>query len=449
MKETTFEEQSSLKIYSLGIVTKGAGKTLGEIMVTPIEAMNIQKPGLIDKNKIEFKGSHPDDKGVSVDGNVKAENFVKATWICIGTSNRVTPPIVYPNETVLLYRYSNNDVFYWTSIFHEADLRKKESAIFGFSNLSVAKGWKDGAPVAYGKDTGYWVEIDAIKKLVSLTTPNNDGEFAKYVFEIDVAKATLTISDDKKNIIKIDSKKGIEITTEMKVFVSGKNEVTVKSDKIINLTAPKVHVSGNMSVAGTLKANRLSVSGNVTIGGSLTCGSISGGSITGSSLTLGGGGGASVASVPVREPSSTANNDSVLAANNLTTTGTADANRSNNTGWSGVDYEVSEVEYTPTVDRTVISNPAGNFTAGTNESPGQFATTIKQLHENWLNSPEGIANTAAKEVVISTMTNAVSTGNYVDLKDTFANVTSDVKTTSTALVAEMVMAFKSGEDTLS
>lgn len=274
MKETTFEEQSSLKIFSLGIVVKSEDPVTKEIQVSPIETMNVQQPGIISQNKIEFRGSHPDAKGVSVTGNVKAENYVKAKWICIGTSNRVSSPSVYPNETVLLFRYSNNDLYYWTSIFHEPELRKKEAATFGISNLSVAKGWTGNTPIAYTKDTGYWLNIDAIKKIVAFTTPDNDGEFAKYTFEIDVAKSTLTINDNKKNVIKIDSKKGIEITSDLKTIIKGKTAVDVESSSVINLTAPNVIVSGNLTVKGKLSASGLALTGSANISGDITCGTV-------------------------------------------------------------------------------------------------------------------------------------------------------------------------------
>lgn len=274
MKETTFEEQSSLKIYSLGIVVKAQDPVTKEIQVSPIESMNVQQPGVISQNKIEFRGSHPDDKGVSVTGNVKAENYVKAKWICIGSSNRVTAPNVYPNETVLLFRYSNNDVFYWTSIFHEPELRKKEAATFGVSNMSVAKGWTGNIPVAYTKDTGYWLDIDAVKKIVSFTTPDNDGEFAKYTFEINVADSILTIKDNKTNTVKLDSKKGIEVTSDLKVVIKGKAQVDIESSKLVNLKAPKVVVSGNLTVKGKITCNELAVNKAVQINESLNVNSI-------------------------------------------------------------------------------------------------------------------------------------------------------------------------------
>lgn len=269
MKETTFEDQSSLKIYSLGIVVKAEDPDTKEIQVSPIESMNLQQPGMISQNKIEFRGSHPDDKGISVAGDVKAENYVKAKWICIGSSNRVTAPDVYPNETVLLFRYSNNDVYYWTSIFHEPELRKKEAVTFGVSNLSVTKGWTGNTPIAYTKDTAYWFDIDAVKKMVSLSTPNNDGEFAKYTFEIDTAKSTLKINDNRGNSVAIDSRKGITVTSEMKVLVRGKAQVDVESSTLINLTAPRVVVNGNLVVKGKITCNELDVNQSVQVNAGL------------------------------------------------------------------------------------------------------------------------------------------------------------------------------------
>lgn len=264
MKETTFEEQSSLKIYSLGIVIKAAvsGNKDGEIMVSPIEAMNVQPSGIIANNGTEFRGGHPDEKGVSGSAKVKSQNYVKAKWIALGDANRVTAPTVYPNETVLLYRYGNHDVFYWTTAFHEPDLRKKEVANFAFSNLSKKDGWdKSGKAVSFDKDSSYWLEVNPPEKIVKFTTPNNDGEVSKFTVEIDNAKGKLTLEDNMGNSIIIDSKEGITILSN--------KDVTIEAKGTLFLKASNTKVSGDMDISG-----QLTVSGGINTGGDIRAGTI-------------------------------------------------------------------------------------------------------------------------------------------------------------------------------
>lgn len=263
MKETTFDEQSSLKIYSLGIVIKSEdAPASGRIMVSPVESMNIQAPGVIGDNHNEFKASHPNEKGQSTPGTLTAENYVKAKWMSLGASNRVTPPTVHPNETVLLFRYGNDDTFYWTTLFHEPDLRKKESAAFAFSNLSTAKGWGgDGKAVKFDKSTSYWFEVDTTKKIASFTTPKNDGEAASFSITVDAGKGSLTLQDDKGNSITIDSNSGITVTS--------KTNVQVTAAGSISLAAAQSSSTGPFSVGGSL-----SVAGSISGGGDIHVGTV-------------------------------------------------------------------------------------------------------------------------------------------------------------------------------
>lgn len=281
MKETTFDEQSSLKIYSLGIVVKSenAKKNDGVIMVSPVESMNIQTPGVILNNHNKFQGGHKNEKGVATKADVTAESYVKAQWISLGSSNRASPPDVYPNETVLLFRYGNHDVFYWTCIFHEPHLRKKEIASYAFSNLSNGKGWSEkGEAVAFDKGSSYWFEVDSFKKLVSFTTPDNDGEFSKFSITIDTDKGIFKVEDNKKNSFIIDSRKGIEVNTDKDVSISATGSITLSSKKSISLSAPSSSSKGNFSITGNLD-----VKGDIRVTGTVYCKEV---------VTSGGGGGA-------------------------------------------------------------------------------------------------------------------------------------------------------------
>lgn len=224
MKETTFDEKSGLKVFSLGIVIEGVNPKgpPDEIIVSPIESMNIQIPGLMVTPKKELRAGHPDEKGKVTKNKLDIQDYVKAKWLPYGVSNRVTPPTVYPNETVILFKYSNNDVYYWTTMMHEPDLRKKESGTFAFSNLPRAKGWDSkGKPISYDKSTSYWFEVDSFKKLVSLTTPKNDGEKAVYTFAINGEAGTVTISDDEGSSIVLTTKVGISIMTGYSIGIGG------------------------------------------------------------------------------------------------------------------------------------------------------------------------------------------------------------------------------------
>lgn len=235
MKETTFEEKSGLRLFSLGIVIEGVNpnRPPDEIIVSPIESMNIQTPGLMVTPKKELRAGHPDEKGKVTKNKLEIQDYVRAKWISLNGSNRVTPPTVYPNETVILYKYSNHDEYYWSGAMHEPHLRRKEAASFAFSNMPAKKGWdKDGKPIAYNRCSSYWFEVDSFKKLVSLTTPKNDGEKAAYVFSINGVSGTVTISDDKGTSITLNTDIGISIITVGSVNIIGPQGVNIRGARV-------------------------------------------------------------------------------------------------------------------------------------------------------------------------------------------------------------------------
>lgn len=260
MKETTFEEQSGLRIYSLGIVIKQAplDTTDGVIMVSPIESMNAQTPGVIANNKNEFRGNHPDEKGKTVKTTIKADNFVKAKWLAMGGGYQITAPEVFPNETVILYRYGNHDVFYWTTALHEPHLRKTEAAKFAFSSMSSEKGWdKDGKPIKYDEKSSYVLDVNGHKKVVKFTTPTNGNEPCLLTIEINAKSGSITLKNDKGDSVVI-SKGGVSIASTGEVRISAK-KLKVECD---------THIAGSLIVdaggdfGGVVKAKKFITKGS-------------------------------------------------------------------------------------------------------------------------------------------------------------------------------------------
>ena len=241
MKDTTFSESSELRIYSLGIVVANLGSFIN---VSPVETFNVQTSGVISKNKNEYTAQHPDERGVVNKTKVSSNNLLQARWLPLAASNRATAPTVYPNETVLLWRYGNEDRFFWTSLFHETHLRKTESAVYSYSNLpdrvGVGKGWSDEkTPNEYTRMTSYWMEINALSKIVSFTTPKNDGEVTTYSVSINTGAGLLDISDGMHNSIMIDSAQGLIVINarEKLVLNAGKGGIHLNSKNGIHMNA--------------------------------------------------------------------------------------------------------------------------------------------------------------------------------------------------------------------
>jgi len=235
--------ESELKIYSLGIVVETKPENTDIILVTPIEVFNIQEPGLIkEKYKKLHKGDLPDIEDKVLETEIKSANYLRAKWLPIETSNRVTPPDVVRGETVLLFKFSNIDEYYWTTIFREPELRRLEEVLYSYSNLK--KGIEK-----YDKNSSYWIEYNTKKKFIHLHTSDNDGELSSYDIRINTKDGILTILDKQKNEIKLNS-------------VNSVLEITTNSNVVIN--SPAVVLNGNVYVNGNLNC-----SGNISADGSI------------------------------------------------------------------------------------------------------------------------------------------------------------------------------------
>lgn len=243
--------ESNLKLYSLGIVVETKPPGTDIILVSPIEVLNIQKPGSIKDNSTKFEGSLKNVDNKSFKSELRASNYLKAKWLPFGQSNRITAPDVVANETVILFKFGDVDEYYWTTIFREVELRRLETVLYGFSNI------KNGI-TPFDKSTSYWLEVDTKNKTVKFHTSMNDGEYTEYNITIDTKTGTLNISDKKNNFIHLDSSKDhITINTNSSITAITKN---------FNVNAPNILLNGNVVITQNLQVNNgVAASGNVTM----------------------------------------------------------------------------------------------------------------------------------------------------------------------------------------
>ena len=245
MKEETFKESSELRFYSVGVVFKGnstiSGTTgnvnsVSQIKVSPIETMNAQKQGPIE----EF-------------------NTVTAEWLAISQPNRTSAPNVYPNQSVMLYKYANTEQYFWVTMRNEADLQRAETAIYAFSNIPADDGWEtDTKPVSMNASNSYFISIGGSG--IFVTTPDNRGEVAKYRIGIDCKNGKISISDNLSNSLTLDSKKG-------NLVVETKTRIHLKTPGLMTLEAKDVSVKGTFYTDGDINCK-----GDVKTGGSLNSG---------------------------------------------------------------------------------------------------------------------------------------------------------------------------------
>jgi len=240
---------SGLKLYSLGIVKVDKSRNSDVIAAIPIEELSLLDGDIINNPTIVHKNSIPNKDTVVSNTEVTADNFITATWIAFGHSNRMTSPDVIHGETVMIFRYMDTDEYYWTTIFREPTIRRKETVVYGYGDLASGN-------ASLNKDNMYYMKVSTHDKVVTLHTSKSDGEPFEYDVILDTSEGVLTIKDDVGNSISMDSRTGTANVTTTKDVVINTNNVTVNAATVVNINTPTLNVS-----------NDLNVGGNVSIGG--------------------------------------------------------------------------------------------------------------------------------------------------------------------------------------
>lgn len=189
---------SKFTVYSYGIVAEPKVLSSREILVTPLETMPFFDGDIRgDEANIKDEFVDKDNKPYAVE--VMSDHTVKAEWLPLGNENRDTPPDVRRGERVLIYRYEQNDKFYWQSTGQDQGLRRLETVVYRFSDNI------DEGVTKLTDQNSYWLEVSTHKQMVQLQTVMNNGEKAAYGIQVDGKEGKFTVKDHLGNHIFIDS----------------------------------------------------------------------------------------------------------------------------------------------------------------------------------------------------------------------------------------------------
>lgn len=253
---------SGLKLYSIGIVRKDKDRTSDYIEVIPVEELPDISGGIDGTEQLKVMESNlPDKEGKINTSKVEGNNFLVAKWLPFSNSNRVSSPDVIKGETVMVFRYMDTDEYHWCTMFREPSLRRLETVVYAFSNL------KDGVE-AFNTDSSYHLTVSTHDKYIKLHTSKNDEEPFEYDITLDTRNGKLSIEDDIKNSIVMDSKVSkTTITTNEDVEVNTKRVVVNASE------STTVNTNGNATInaGGTigLVSNAVNITGPVTFGSTI------------------------------------------------------------------------------------------------------------------------------------------------------------------------------------
>lgn len=190
-------DQSGLRFYGIGVVAIDKPRGSDNIMVSPVEKVPMNNGRVKDTEEVmEYESTGIG--GVKKSDKVTAQAMIQAKWFPLSEGNRQTAPDVQEGESVRLWRYGNSNEYYWTTMYREPGIRRLETVLYCYGNLSTkGKGWD--------KDSSYWHEVSTHDKHMRWQTTQSDGEQFAYNFHISPKDSTVTLEDNIGNQWFMDS----------------------------------------------------------------------------------------------------------------------------------------------------------------------------------------------------------------------------------------------------
>lgn len=259
---------SKFNVYSLAIVAANKPLSSKVIECTPTEIAPMTN-GEVSDTMDKYTAGATDREGAAYQVEMTTTNTVKATWLPMGGSNRMTAPDVRRGELVILYRFADTDELWWATLKDDMHLRKLETVIYAFSGSTVESAKADS-------DNMYFLEVSTHNKLVHFHTSKANGEPYSYDIQINTQHGFIKIQDDVGNFIGFDSKENqLEMVNRdgSKLDINKKN-ITIESTNSITLKSKTVTVDATDIVdkATSIKTNASTItiagSGSVVITGS-------------------------------------------------------------------------------------------------------------------------------------------------------------------------------------
>lgn len=232
---------SKFSIYGVGRVAEDInGAETWDIEAYLVEDLPTTS-GTIGETENENK-EYKDKSGKAYSISTHRSNTVTATWLSFGNYNRATAPSVCKGEYVLLFRYGGEDKFYWIPLFSEFDIRKKETAMFFFSNKT---GMVTQEEV---QQQGYYFKVDTRNKQVSMHTDDSQDEATTYDVIFDTASGIILIEDGNSNAIQLSSTEGIlNFTIDKQITAKVGDQVSVDAGKSVDLKLETFSVTNSQA----------------------------------------------------------------------------------------------------------------------------------------------------------------------------------------------------------
>lgn len=187
----------SFHFYSWGIAAANKKRKSDKLEITPTQDFPFTDDEVSSHvKKINSKGI--DSSGNSFETEVKATVTLSATWMPLGQSNRLTSPDVRRGELVAIYRFSDQDFYYWITAAKAKKIRRTETVIYAFGATKEEN-------VELDASNCYFLEFSGHDKHITLKTSQANGELTQYTFQLNGGEGLATLRDSANNQININT----------------------------------------------------------------------------------------------------------------------------------------------------------------------------------------------------------------------------------------------------
>lgn len=259
---------SMLQLYSLGVVAKNKPLKTYEIEVVPIEDAPMLN-GELNDHMTPYTAKSSNEEGAAYQVDVKVTASIKATWLPIGGSNRMTAPDVRRGEKIAIMRFGDVDKYWWITLTQQEELRRMETVTWAFSGTSDEKAKLDSTNM-------YYFEVSTHAGHVLLHTSKANGEPFSYDIALNTKLGNLMIKDDGGNYISLNSKeRHLEMRNNDGSYMDiNKKNVYIKATDTLTLDAPKIIDKSSTRTSTTTSRtetsssiNAVHASGNLKVNG--------------------------------------------------------------------------------------------------------------------------------------------------------------------------------------
>lgn len=237
-----FNTVSQLRFFSIGVVA--TNKELSEhfVEILPIEYFNFIDGEILDHTE-EYKASGKGIMGNQFEVKIDTTATIRAKWLPLTQTNRITPPDVRRGEQVLIYKFGDVDEYWWCDMMQYKHIRRLETAIWSFSDNREEN-------VEDTPESTYWFEVSTHKKVVHLHTSKSDEEPFVYDIQINTKDGRIVIQDDDHNYIFLDSaERFIKLHNKDDTYIEmNKRVINIFSHDEINMTTDKYCLNAKTSI---------------------------------------------------------------------------------------------------------------------------------------------------------------------------------------------------------